>query len=197
VAEGIADQVHCQVRIVQTGVYLPMKAGSDKYFFGKMLNFLAGHQQRNDFLISYISAYAKKGHFCIAVSDRVNMLNYITDKLQKEGIAAQAFHRKAVPHKNQREQVLMKARNGEITVLVALRSMVLGLDIPRLTAFFNLTPSANPPNYYQELSRVRTPYEGKFMAYVVDFLDAHPVAKACMASRKKVYKKENFEVLEK
>ena len=195
VAEGVTDQVHCQVKIVETGVWLPIRSSGDKYFFGKMLNFLASHQQRNDLLVSYIESYAKVGHFCIAVADRVNMLNYVTEKLKAKGIAAQAFHRKAVPKKQLREQVLTKCRNGEITVLVALRSMVLGLDIPRLTAFFNLTPSANQPNYYQEVSRVRTPYAGKYMAYVVDFLDDHPIAKSCLATRTKVYRKEKFEVL--
>lgn len=195
VAEGVTDQVHCQARVVETGVWLPLHSSGDKYFFGKMLNFLASHQQRNDFLVSYIESYAVAGHFCIAVADRVNMLNYVTEKLKNKGIAAQAFHRKAVPKKQLREQVLTKCRNGEITVLVALRSMVLGLDIPRLTAFFNLTPTANQPNYYQELSRVRTPYEGKYMAYIVDFLDAHPIAAACLKTREKVYQKERFEII--
>lgn len=196
VAAGVADQVHCQVRVVPTNVYLPLTTTSDKFFFGKMLNYLATHKARNDFLVAYIAAYAEAGHCCIAVADRVNMLNYITEKLKKKGIKAQAFHRKAVPNKNQREKVLDKARSGEFTVLVALRSMVLGLDIPRLTAFFNLTPTANPPNYYQELSRVRTPFDGKHMAYIVDFVDSHPVAIACLKNRKKVYAEQNFEVIE-
>jgi len=201
IAEGEAEQVRCQAHIIKTGVHIPMRSTSDKFFFGKMLNFLASHKERNDFLVSYIAAYAKKGHYCIAVADRVNMLNYITEKLCDQGIVAQAFHRKAVPHKQQREQVLMKCRNGEIQVMIALRSMVLGLDIPRLTAFFNLTPSANAPNYYQELSRVRTPYteEGyeKSMAFIVDFADSHPVATACLKNRVGVYKKQKFEIIER
>ena len=195
VAEGVTDQVPCQTRIVNTGVWLPLRTSGDKFFFGKMLNFLASHKQRNDLLVSYIKSYADAGHFCIAVADRVNMLNYVTDELNKRGIKAQAFHRKAVPRKELREQVLTKCRNGEITVLVALRSMVLGLDIPRLTAFFNLTPTANKPNYYQELSRVRTPYKGKYMAYIIDFLDSHPIANACLKTREQVYKDEKFEII--
>ena len=74
--------------------------------------------------------------------------------------------------------------------------MVLGLDIPRLTTFFNLTPSSNKPNYYQELSRVRTPFENKLLAYIVDFVDFHPIALGCLKSRKKVYVEQGFEIEE-
>lgn len=201
VAEGVADQVPCQVRLVNTGVHIPMRASSDKLFFGKMLNFLASHKERNDTLIAWIAAYAEKGHFCIAVADRINMLKYVEEKLKKRGIAAKAFHSKAFPKKYHREKLLDECRRGEITALIALRSMVVGLDIPRLTAFFNLTPSANQPNYYQELSRVRTPFkEGDYekkLAYIVDFVDVHPVAKACLNNRQKVYVKERFEIVKR
>lgn len=194
VAEGNADQVPCQVKIAETNVKIPMVA-RDKTFFGQMLTFLASHKPRNDYLVSYIAAYAEAGHYCIAVADRVNMINYIVEHLKKRGIAAQAFHSKAVPKKPMREKILVKARKGEIRVLVCMRSMVLGLDIPRLTAFFNLAPTANPPNYYQEFSRVRTPYPGKNISYVIDFLDNHPVASSCMATREKLYHEKKLEVL--
>lgn len=201
IATGIADQVPCQVRIVPTGVHIPMRSTSNKLFFGKMLSFLASHKERNDFLISYIAAFVDRGHFCIAVADRVNMLNYVAEKLRAKGIAAQAFHSKAVSTETKREKILVRCRKGEITALIAIRSMVLGLDIPRLTVFFNLTPTANPSNYYQELSRVRTPYsEGTYkkkVAYIVDFTDSHPVAKACLDNRRKVYDQERFEIIEK
>jgi len=194
VAEGTADQVPCQVKIVETKVKIPMQA-RDRTFFGQMLTFLAGHKQRNDFLVAYLASYAEAGHYCIAVADRVNMINYIVEHLKKRGIAAQSFHSKSVSKKSEREMILKRARTGDITVLVAMRSMVLGLDIPRLTVFMNLMPTANPPNYYQEFSRVRTPFPGKDIAYVVDFLDDHPVAYSCMTTREKLYHEKRLEVL--
>ena len=194
VAEGEADQVPCQAKIVETHIKIPMVA-RDRTFFGQMLSYLATHKTRNDFLVSYIAAYAEAGHYCIAVADRVNMINYIVEQLTKRGLAAEAFHGKAFSKKSQREHVLEKARSGEIRVLVAMRSMVLGLDIPRVTAFFNLAPSANAPNYYQEFSRVRTPYPGKTLSYVVDFVDNHPVAYSCLTTREQLYHEKKIEVL--
>jgi superfamily II DNA or RNA helicase len=194
VAEGDADQVPCQVKIVETHIKIPMVA-RDRTFFGQMLTYLASHKTRNDFLVSYIAAYAEAGHFCIAVADRTNMINYIVERLNLRGITAQAFHAKAFKKISLREKALQKARSGEIRVLVAMRSMVLGLDIPRVTTFFNLAPTANPPNYYQEFSRVRTPFPGKSLSYVVDFVDNHPVAYSCMTTREKLYHEKNLEVL--
>lgn len=195
VAKGVADQVPCQVRIVKTGVVIPYRCVNIKKFFLDMMDFLNNHQTRNDFIIGYITAYAKSGHACIAMAERTKMLDYIAAGLRKNGIVAQAFHSKVIKTKSMREDILQKARKGDIQVLVANRSMTLGLDIPRLTTFFNLTPSANQPNYYQDLSRVRTPYENKNLAYIIDFLDWHPICKNCLSSRMKVYKKNNFEVL--
>jgi len=196
IAYGEADQVPGRVKIVNTGIQIPFKCGNIRTFFPLMLDFLEHHTQRNDFIVDYIAAYADAGHYCMAVSERVRMLNYITNALQKRGYRAVAYHHQAAGSKKQREEILQKARSGEIQILIANRSMVLGLDIPRLTTFFNLTPSANQPNYYQEMSRVRTPFQNKLMSYVVDFVDFHQICFGCLKSRKKVYERENFEIEE-
>jgi len=195
IAQGMTDQVPCQVRVVKTGVAIPFRCVSIKKFFLDMRDFLSNHKERNEFIIDYIAAYARSGHYCIAMAERTKMLDYIAAGLKQRGIVAQAFHRKTAGTKTRREGILQAARKGEIQVLVANRSMTLGLDIPRLTTFFNLTPSANKPNYYQDLSRIRTPFENKHLAYIIDFLDYHPVCSGCFNSRKSVYKQNNFEVL--
>lgn len=197
VAEGETDEVPCQVRIVKTGVNIPINSQNNPMFFVQMLDYLANNKYRNNFILNYIAAYLDQGHYCVAVSERTVMLNYINKTLKEMGHSSEAFHGQVAPSKSKkREAILRRTRNGETTALIANRSMVLGLNIPRLTAFFNMTPSSNQPAYYQEFSRVRTPYEGKYVAYIVDFIDNHPVAYACLKSRKKVYKKYGFEVIE-
>jgi len=196
IVQGEADQVPGRVKIVKTGVIIPFRCSNIKTFFPMMLDFLQHHTQRNDFIVDYIAAYADAGHYCMAVSERVKMLNYITNALAKRGYRVAAYHHDAAGSKKQREQILQSARSGEIQILIANRSMVLGLDIPRLTTFFNLTPSANQPNYYQELSRVRTPFQNKLMAYIIDFVDFHQICWGCLSSRRKVYEREGFEIEE-
>jgi len=193
---GEADQVPCKVKIVKTGVVIPFRCTNTHTFFLSMLDFLQNHHERNTFMKDYIAAYARAGHYCIAVSERLKMLDSITHMLREEGFKVAAFHNSAIKNKTHREQILQEARKGNIQILMANRSMVLGLDIPRLTTFFNLTPSANPPNYYQEFSRVRTPFENKLLSYVVDFVDFHTIAQGCLQSRRKVYVEHGFEIEE-
>jgi len=197
IAGGKANEVPCQVRIVKTNVSIPLNADKNPMFFVQMLDYLSNHKYRNQFIRNYIAAYLDQGHYCVAVAERTKMLNDLNKQLQDAGYDSEAFHGRVAPSKSRkREEILKRARSGKTTALIANRSMVLGLDVPRLTAFFNMTPSANPPNYYQEFSRVRTPFEGKYLAYIVDFVDNHPVAYACLKNRKRVYKKHNFEVIE-
>ena len=195
IAKGVTDQIPCQVRVVKTGIIIPYRCTNIKQFFLSMLDFLNNHKVRNDFIIEYIAAYARSGHSCIAMAERTKMLDYIAAGLRQKGIAAQAFHSQVIKTKKIREEILQKVRSGDIQVLVANRSMTLGLDIPRLTTFFNLTPSSNRPNYYQDLSRIRTPFENKTLGYIIDFLDWHPICKNCLSTRMKVYKENNFEVI--
>jgi superfamily II DNA or RNA helicase len=196
IVKGEADQVPCHVKIVKTGILIPFRGTNINVFFLAMLDYLQNHEQRNTFIKDYIAAYARAGHYCIAVSERIKMLDSITEMLKKDGFKVAAFHGHAIKHKSQREQILQDARKGDIQILMANRNMVLGLDIPRLTTFFNLTPSSNQPNYYQELSRVRTPFENKLLAYIVDFVDFHHISLGCLKSRKKVYVQQGFEIEE-
>jgi superfamily II DNA or RNA helicase len=197
IAKGEADQVPCHVKIVKTGIVIPFRCSNIKTFFLSIYGFLQAHEGRNRFIADYIEAYAKAGHYCIAVSERLAMLKSITAILKQKGVNVTEFHGDVVgTDKSLRERILQDARDGKIQVFMANRNMVLGLDIPRLTTFFNLTPTANPPNYYQEMSRVRTPFPNKVLAYIVDFVDYHPIAEGCLKSRKKVYVEHNFDIEE-
>ena len=193
---GRKPEIPCQVRLVRTNTRVNA-SGSGPRFFGMMLNELAKNQKRTEYVIDVIKAYAMAGHYIVAVSERVQHIDDIVKGLLAAGITAQAYHGKVFKNDRHREQILEDARSGKIRVLVSIRKMVLGLDIPRLTAFFNLLPSANPPNYYQEASRVGTEYPGKDCSYVVDFIDDHPIALACLKSRNKVYSEQGWEVVNK
>lgn len=197
VAEGEAEQVPCEVQAVKTYTSVPYSMRNPKFFFNKMYSYLANHEGRNELLFKYLLAYAQAGHYCIAVSDRLVQVDLLVKKLVEAGIPAEAFHRKKFKsNKKAREKCLERCREGETRVLIAYRPMVLGIDLPRFTAFFNLLPTAHPQNYYQEFSRVRTPFPGKELAYIVDFVDSHQVTEGCFKARQKVYDREGFSIRE-
>lgn len=201
VAEGEADQIPCKVSIIHTGIRVPYVIKDPKIFRNLMLNFLSKSPERNELIFQTMLAWAKAGHSIIAVGDRVEQIDMFVRRLRTEGISAEPFHRVAFGKSKEkalknREAALQRCRSGETQVCVAYRTMVLGLDIPRWNAFFNLLPTANGPNYYQEFSRVRTPFQGKETGYIVDFADMHHLIESYTGARKKVYRAQGFEIEE-
>lgn len=198
VVEGHAEQIPCTVYVVHTDVFVPYKV--NKMFFTNACTYLARNIDRNRIQLDMMTAWAQAGHYIIACSDRVKHIEELTRELNNRGIRAESFHAKKFPKtkigKKNREDCLNRARSGETQVLICMRSMVLGLDIPRYTTFFNLQPTSHPQNYYQEFCRVRTPFEEgdyiKTMAYIVDFVDKHHFLEGCYKTRKKEYEKNNF-----
>jgi superfamily II DNA or RNA helicase len=158
-----------------------------KLFFTQCHNFLATNDARNALILRYFLAYANAGHSIIAVTDRTAHCDFFAEELNKLGIKAEAFHRSNFKNEKAREDCLNRCRSGETQVLIAMRVMVLGVDVPRWVTFMNLLPSANRQNIKQEFSRVRTPFEGKSVAYLVDFEDPHHILVACTKSRIKAY----------
>lgn len=199
VVEGHGDQLPFSVTTYNTGVAVAIRPG--KMFFTMALSYLAGHDGRNQFMLSVIKPWLEAGHTIIATSERTGHCDWFADQIKKLGFTAEAYHAKRFKTKNQREEMLERVRNGKTQAMIAMRSMVLGLDIPRATGFFNLLPTAHPQNYFQEFSRVRTPYEVndeqgnvqfiKSQGWVIDFRDNHHILKACYRVRRRVYQEEN------
>ena len=193
-AEGRSNQVPTQVRVVKTGLNIGKVPGNPKMFFNKVHDLIMKDDVRTDLIVSFVKAYVDAGHYCFVVADRTAHIESMVRKLKGLGIPAAAYHGKSFKSQKHRDKCLDECREGKTKVLVANRTMTVGIDLPRFSAFFCASPSANAPNYYQELCRVRTVYPGKHMAYIVDFVDNHHILEACLGTRKKVYNEENFEI---
>lgn len=191
VVRGTAPQMPCEVHMVRTGTKIDYNS-TLKTFFVKMLTFLAKNKERNALIVEQMKRWAEKGYTIVAVSDRTAQCDILASALKSAGFSAEAFHRSLFSNNDKREACLSRVRKGETQVLVMMRTMTTGIDIPRATVFFNLLPTANGPSYYQEFCRVRTPNEGKERAFIIDFVDDHPVAIACSKTRRKLYEKERF-----
>jgi superfamily II DNA or RNA helicase len=210
VVEGKSEQLPCDVTVIRTGIQIPFKksVSNTKWWWAKVKSWLAGLPDRNKSIAKMIAEYVSNGHSCIAVTTSSVHCEELAQLLKIQyGISAEAYHAKRFQHGNKekkaalREACLQRVRSGEVQVLIAVRSMVLGLDLPRLTGFFNLIPTSNGPDYYQEFSRIRTPHTfengvAKTMGYIVDLVDDHFLLEGSYNSRKKCYSKEKFNVAE-
>lgn len=124
-------------------------------------------QKRNDDIIKKVMQDLKDGHsilipatqrwFIQAMVEEINLA--WMKKTGKSTPIAAAFYR--MNKKQDKLDVLNQARNGEIRVIVAMRSMLTGVNVPRWSAIYEVSPINNRPNVTQECMRVCTPYEGK------------------------------------
>lgn len=138
---------------------------------------------RNKLALKLIDEDVKKGHSTLVVCNRTKHILDLVQALKARGISAEAFW----SGQRDRDGVLDRATRGLTKVTVAMRSMLLGINVPRWSAMHILTPSNNEHNHRQEISRVRTIMEGKEFAVVRDYLDACGASNGCYATRHKVY----------
>jgi len=141
---------------------------------------------RNNIALDLIEKDVKAGRHVLVVATRVKHMEDIKASLLKRGIPTDIF-RGGLANKKLRQQVIADATSGKIKVTVANRQLLTGIDVPLWDSAHILIPSANPPNYYQEFSRVRTPTPGKKFALIYDYLDAHPASNGCYRKRHTLY----------
>lgn len=97
---------------------------------------------------------------------------------------AAGFHGKLTKSKanNKRQAVLDSAISGKIRCIVATRSMLAGVNIPRWDTIYEIVPISNEPNLEQELLRVCTPYANKKKPLVRWFVDDFGPSRACFVA---------------
>ncbi len=162
----------------------------------KLLSYLAKSDTRNQMIADLMKADVEAGHFILAVSDRREQINSIRDKLASYNISCHLFTGDLV-NKAKRLAILQDLREGRVPVLLAMRSMTTGLDVPRVDTFYNLLPTANAVGegdnqgeggYEQQCSRPATQFPGKTHYMIRDIIDNIPICWGCLKSREKTYR---------
>lgn len=179
VAEGDEEKVPLHIKHVYTGFSPKFKSWT------AYENAIARDPRRNKLAVDLIERDVKDGHYVVVVTTRTEHIMSIVEALRARGISAAPFHGQL--KESEREQNMNDTVEGKIRVLVAMRSMLLGIDVPLWSAMHILMPSANAPNYYQEIARVRTVTETKKFAKIRDYLDAVSASSGSYRTRYSVY----------
>ncbi len=149
---------------------------------------LSYNTERNDFIVQCTVKDIQEGHYIvIGVSLRWHC-EWLTHLINEEGIIAEAFYGGS----KDRKHLLARAISGETRVIVARQTMLLGIDIPRWSCYYNVIPVADKHNFYQYMSRIRTPLEGKKTPLIRDFIDKCAFGYATYNTREKVLLREGF-----
>jgi len=193
VAEGRSKQMRCTVNYVHTDIEV------EKFPQGRwatMINRLTKDKDRNRLIIDEAVADAVAGRHILITTERVEHAKTLAEAISSEGIPA--IH--VTGNTTARNALWNRARSGEVKVVVAMRRITrLGIDVPIWDTYYNTLPTSDPFNYYQELSRIRTYYDGKPTPIIKDFID-DPVKEArgailgTMSKRNKVYQEQGFEI---
>ena len=202
-AEGKSRQVPCSVTVVHTGIKVAFGFNEP---FPRLHKRLYANKQRMKIIMEYLEKDVAAGHYiCFAFhSYSVAQLQQFVERLKAEGIRAAAFYG-GLPN---REEVLEDARSGKIQVLVSNARMLTGIDVPRWNCYYSAFPTGNvifneqgqvSGNFYQEYSRVRTPYvnengEPKKFGIIRDFVDETGICMGMYKKRYQAYLTEKFRI---
>jgi superfamily II DNA or RNA helicase len=126
-------------------------------------------------------ADVKAGHLVVIPFTRIPVIKALTraiNKLHGKRIAAE-FH--GGVKKEDRKAVIERARDYKFKVVVGNTSLLsTGINIPRASMLYQVTPASNIPKAQQRFSRVLTPMEGKPNPVIKYFLDDVDVVRRCM-----------------
>lgn len=186
-AEGKTEQMVCKV--VPTVTQIPPPTCG---LWAKLINAYCRNKARNNLIVNLAIQQAELGKHIVIGTDRVEHCNELARMLNKKGVPAEAFH-----SKSRREKILKGALSGQVKVVVAMRSMLTGINVPIWDTFFNILPIANPPSYYQQYSRIRTVIPNKKEAVIFDFIDEKGVCYGAFYNRVKQYKEQGFFITKK
>jgi hypothetical protein len=135
---------------------------------------------RDELIVKHVLKDLKAGHsICIPVTFTRHANNLVRKINQEYGSqVAVAFNGSL--SKDRRREVILKARTSKkYRVVVAQRSMLTGVNIPRWSSLFEIAPIANEPNLKQEVMRICTPMEGKLQPVIKFFVDDFGISRAC------------------
>lgn len=173
VPDSVVNTMRVEIQKKETGVQISRKCldTDGTLVYAKLINYLAEHSGRNVYISLDIEMLAEQGHSIIVLSDRVDNLNRLYDK-----IGQQYKHDAVILHgkvkKADREVALDQMRNKEKHILLATYQLAKeGLDVPCLDRLLLATPVKDYAIVVQSVGRIARVCEGKGTPVVYDYVD--------------------------
>ena len=166
---GTKEQLPVEWSWEPTGVKVP-EFGN----WGTMWKRLVKVKNRNKKIAARVVEDVEAGHFVLVTTDRLAHMKYIKDEIEAldEDITIGILNGQT----KDRDSFRHKALRGKYQVVIAMNSIVqLGYNVPRWSSFHNTLPMTNVENWYQRISRIRTPMEPAFEGD--DYQKPSPVAR--------------------
>ena len=155
--------------------------------FTKLISSIAEDSERNQQILSLLRTLEGS---TIIVSDRTKQLKELAEYFGDD-----AFYVDGTTKKDKREKGLELVREGKVKYLFATYKLICeGFNAPILQNLVMATPVKDLRIVIQSVGRVQRPYKGKQIANVFDFVDDVGKLDRFLRERKKIYKKEGYDV---
>jgi superfamily II DNA or RNA helicase len=150
---------------------------------------LIADKERNELIIETIKSDVE-GNYILVLSDRVEHLNKLKALITKDLPTLRIEMLTGSIPKGKRKEIMERAKNKEIDILLATQLAREGLDIPHLNRLFLTYPKKSAASVQQEVGRIMRPSDGKESAVVYDFYDSKQgILCYQFRKRKEVYEK--------
>jgi len=174
--ETSVDELKPKVQIVRTGT-------TSRYahkIWVYAMRYLERDKDRHELIVKHAVASVKKGRSVLIPVTFTSHADSLVKDINKhfKGNPAIAFTGR-LPKGEKRDAVLDKLRNRKYRVMVGMRNMLLGINIPCLDTIFEISPISNSPNLIQEIKRITTPFDGKKQPLVKYFVDDIQLCISC------------------
>jgi superfamily II DNA or RNA helicase len=177
--KGKLDRLRAEVRTVMTDY----SDDRDMTAWTSIVGRLEGDKKRQKLIAKYAVKDVSNEHMILIPMQRVKAIEKLVLEINKQAGAriAAPFHG-GMP-KLKRKKYIDLARNYKIKVLVGNTKLLsVGINIPRASCQYDVTPSSNIPNAEQRYSRTLTKYEGKPRPLFRVFMDHVKVRKRCFSN---------------
>jgi superfamily II DNA or RNA helicase len=155
-----------QIKALLTQSYAPNCSD-----YNALLAHITNDDDRNGLIVHEIGAQARDGHYCLALSARVEHAHVLHQRFQINYPDIPSGIVTGQTPKKDREAAIQAARDGALCVLFATKLADEGLDIQRLDRLFLTCPSRAHGKVIQQIGRITRPFTGKKDAIVYDFHD--------------------------
>jgi hypothetical protein len=153
-AIGRTEQLPVKIVYIPTGCKV-----KDFKMWTTLINRLARDLDRTQLIAENIVGDVSKGRSVVATTDRVAHVKQLHDFILDLDADITVEMVTSKTSAKQRDDIKTRAKSGEVQVVIAMNKIIqLGWNVPRWDTLHNTIPMSNEPNWYQRVSRIRTPF---------------------------------------